>query len=259
MKINTMSTLLGTTSMPLWAPADEGGAGGGADGTDVSNGGNDTSGDEGKSQTTETALGGDQPGDKPDEGTALGDGANEDGNAEDGEDGEGEGTDDADNQVPEDGVYDFGELPEGVEVTDERREAWSQQFKELGLTRAQAKALVAMRTEEAAAELEAYSADVEKRQKEHLDAAKADKDIGGDKWDESVRLANLGLKTLGGSAIKELILNSGNGNNPEMIRELRRIGELVKDDSFEAGSSREAPVSTEQSWYGETTPDTKKG
>lgn len=259
MTINTMSTLLGTTSMPLWAPADEGGAGGGADGTDVSNGGNDTSGDEGKSQTTETALGGDQPGDKSEDGTALSNGANDDGNAEDGKDGESEGMDDADNQVPEDGVYDFGELPESVEVTDERREAWSQQFKELGLTQVQAKALVAMRTEEAATEMEAYSADVEKRQKEHLDAAKADKDIGGDKWDESVRLANLGLKTLGGSVIKELILNSGNGNNPEMIRELRRIGELVKDDSFEAGSSREAPVSTEQSWYGETTPDTKKG
>lgn len=257
MKINTMSTLLGTAFMPLWAPADEGGSGGGTDGTDVSETGNDTSGDEGKTQTTETALGGGQPDDKSDEGTALGDGAEDDDNA-----GEDEGEDDEnaeDNQVPDDGVYDFGDMPEGIEIDDERRDAWSKQFKELGLTRAQAKGLAQMRATEAVAEIQSNTQRIEAQQTEHLAAAKADKDIGGDHWDESVRLANLGMKALGGDGIKGLILSTGNGNNPEMIRELRRIGELVKDDNFEAGSSREAPVSTETKWYGETTPDTKKG
>jgi hypothetical protein len=262
MKIDTVSWLLGKTG-PFWAPADEGAGGGG--GTDGDDAGSGTSGDEGATQTTETVLGGDQTDDKSttgddgdgeakkdDNGDGKDDKSDDDGKKDD------DKQDDGADEVPEDGKYEF-ELPEGVELDDEKKEYWSGQFKEIGLTRGQAQKLIELQSEQVVSEQKAFAEFLENQQKTHLEAAKKDKDIGGDKWAESTRLANLGLKTLGGDAIKNLILTSGNGNNPEMIRELRRIGELVKDDKFEPGASHEAPVSTEKKWYGETTPDTKKG
>ena len=160
--------------------------------------------------------------------------------------------------MPEDGAYEF-EIPEGVELSDEDKTQWSETFKELGLTRAQAAALVANQSASALAQAEATREFLVQQQTEHLEAAKADKEIGGDKWDESVTLANKGLEALQGSAIKDLILQTGNANNPEMIRELRRIGLMTKDDTFENGSTHEEPPSKETSWYGGTTPDSKKG
>lgn len=262
MNINEMSWLPGTTA-PVWAPSDEGaGGGGGTDGGDTGNG---TSGDEGATQTTETVLGGDQADDTSDDGAGKDDEADKD-EKDDGKDDKSDtdgdkdddAKDDGADEVPEDGAYEF-DLPEGVELDDTQKEFWSSQFKDIGLTRAQAQRLIEVQSEQVVKEQKDYSTFLETQQSEHLEAAKKDKDIGGDKWEESSRLANAGLKALGGDAIKNLILTSGNGNNPEMIRELRRIGEMVKDDKFEPGSSHEAPVPTEKSWYGETTPDTKKG
>lgn len=261
MKIDTVSWLLGMTA-PVWAPADEGAGGG--DGTDGDGEGNGTSSDGGETQTTETVLGGDQTDDKSDAGEGEGGEAKKDDKSDgkdDKSDADGKDEDEKDDgadEVPEDGKYEF-ELPEGVELDDEKKEFWSGQFKEIGLTRSQAQKLIELQSEQVVAEQKAFAEFLENQQKTHLEAAKKDKDIGGDKWAESTRLANLGLKTFGGDAIKNLILTSGNGNNPEMIRELRRIGELVKNDKFEPGASHEAPVSTEKKWYGETTPDTKKG
>lgn len=263
MKINGMSLTLGQHA-PVWSPSDEGAPAGG---TEAGAAGSEKSGDEGGTQTTETVLGGEAAGAKPaDDTPALGDDAGKDDDKgkdkkSDTKDGEGEekdGDTDKGDEVPEDGAYDF-ELPEGVELSDEDKTKWSEQFKELGLTRNQADKLVAAQAAQVAQEQKDFADFIAKQQKDHLEAAKSDKDIGGDKWDESQRLAKLGLSTLGGDALKNLILTSGNGNNPEIIRELRRIGEMVTDDKFEPGASHEAPVSTEKSWYGDTTPDTKKG
>jgi len=240
----------------LFAPAEE--AGGGGDTTDGEAKGSDGVGEAEDTSTTDTVLGGDQADGKTDDtGDATDDDAKDDDEAGEGKDDKDETPDEAD-QVPEDGSYEF-ELPEGVELSDEDKESWSKQFSEIGLTRAQAQSLIAAQAERVAGEQKAFSDFLQKQQSDHLEAAKKDKDIGGDKWAETQKLANAGLKLLGGDAIKKLILSSGNGNNPEMIRELRRLGELAKDDTFESGSSTEATVPTEKSWYGDTTPDTKKG
>jgi hypothetical protein len=262
MNTDRVSWLLGMTG-PVWSPSDEGVGGGVTDGEAK---GSDTGGEEGVKPSADTVLGAEPADDKPADAKAK-DGEAEtdksDAKADDkSKDGEGDKKDDdkskGADEVPEDGSYEFA-LPEGVELTDEDKTAWSNEFKEMGLTRGQADRLIAAQSARAVQEQKAYAEYLNTQQTTHLEAAKADKDIGGDKWAESARLSNLGLKALGGSAIKDLILSSGNGNNPEMIRELRRIGEMVKEDKFEAGTSHEAPVSKEKSWYGSTTPDSKKG
>lgn len=251
MKIDTVSWLF-RTAMPVFAPADENGTG--TTGDEGGDGGSNTADATGETQTGTTVLGGTSEGDD----TAPA-GTTDDATGDDGKPADEAGGDDTDDTVPEDGVYDFGELPEGFELSDEDRKAWSSQFKEVGLTKAQARGLIEAQTARMKQDHDTFVETLQKTQNEHLETAKADPEIGGDKWEESTRLANLGLDTLGGEELKNLILTSGNGNNPEIIRELRRIGELVKDDTFDGGQTHAEPVSREQAWYGTTTPDSKKG
>ena len=63
------------------------------------------------------------------------------------------------------------------------------------------------------------------------DDAKADKEIGGDKWDGTVKSAQRAINTLGTPALKEYLQASGGGNHPELIRVFAKVGGLIKEDS----------------------------
>lgn len=257
MKIDTMKLLFGTTVGPLWAAADEGGSGGTGGDKTTTEGADKTTEGGAKPPAGEVVLGGDQPGDKPDEGAATGDDAKKDGEKSN-EDKAKEAAEAALDVVPEDGKYEF-ELPEGIELPEDKQQFWSKEFKDAGLTKRQAARMIELQAGIVLAEQDNQNKQLADQQAKHLKDAKADKDIGGQRWDETVKMANIGLKAFGGSTIKDLILVTGNGNNPEMLRELRRIGERFKSDTFESGSTSKAPEPTEKKWYGETTPETKKG
>jgi hypothetical protein len=275
MKIDTMSMFFSTIPMICFAADDETGSGG--DAGDGGEGG-DAGTDEG--QTAKPVLGSDET---PDEGAKLGDDAADEKDGDEGDDGQTDEEKEAAAkaaEIPEDGSYEF-KLPDGVELSEEDQTAWSEQFKEAGLTRGQADALIKAQSERALAEAKAHTDAVEALQKEHLEKAKTDPDIGGEKWDASVKKANAALRVLRGGpkgdpdaknadgtskgfkpegALEKLILQSGNGNNPDVIKELNRIGQKLVDDNFDRGDTTETvEKSTEQHWYGNTTPDKKKG
>ena len=275
MKINLINPFLLGMTQPVWGPADEGNSGGG----EAGEGGDVGAGDEGQNGQTDGVVLGDDGDDAAGGDDGAGDKAKDSNDA--GEGGDDDQTDEEKEaaakaaEVPEDGVYEF-DVPEGVEFTDEAKTYWSGKFKDMGLTRGQAQTLVAAQSEQVAAEQKAYADFIDNQQKEHKAAAEADKDIGGDKWDETVKLANAGLRALRGGpkagknpdgstregkpegALESLILTSGNGNNPEILRELRRIGQAYANDKFEDGNSTPEKGALEKNWYGATTPDTKK-
>lgn len=225
--------------------------------------------DTGKAPGAGTALGGGEPGETSEATDA------QDGDADSkGEQQEGDDLD----QVPEDGRYTvFDDLPEGLSISDEDKSFWDEQFKELGLTKRQADQVRTLAIADRQRQEASVMAAIEAQQQEHAKQAHADKELGGANWQATVALANKALDALrgggrqtfdsqgnptGGSpagAIENLILATGNGNNPEVLRELKRIGELFKDDTFSAGRPVEAPTSTETKWYGGTTPDKKRG
>lgn len=138
-------------------------------------------------------------------------------------------TADAD-KVPEDGKYELT-MPEGVEVDAELLAAVSPRFKELGLTRAQAQALtddfIKVQQERGEGQVKAWGERVQK----WADDAKADKEIGGDKWDTSVNDAKRAIAKLGTPELKTYLEASGGGNHPEVIRILAKAGALLKEDS----------------------------
>lgn len=255
MKINAVSNALLGMPTIFFAPEDEG-AGGGGGATDDADAGNETTTND---DADGVKTGGTALDDEPGEGESEGGDADKKDESSD-EDGDAKSDDDDKGaEVPEDGSYEF-DLPDGIELNDEDRTKWSETFKDLGLTRDQAKRLTEMQVEQLQQEQKSYGEFIAKQQSDQEKAAKADPEIGGDKWEDTKATAQRALKVMGGEgALKKLILSTGNGNNPEILRELRKIGQNFKDDEFEPGKSHEEPKSLEANWYGDTTPDKKKG
>lgn len=87
-----------------------------------------------------------------------------------------------------------------------------------------------------------------------LESAKADPEIGGDKFDASLTSAAKALDRFGAtkdSDFRALLETSGLGNHPEMIRMFAKIGAAVSEDtSFpRSGSATQAPRTLAETLY----------
>lgn len=154
---------------------------------------------------------------------------------------------DAGDVVPADGKYTIT-APEGVQVDQELVDALAPAFKEIGLTGKQAQQLADKFTEMQTARAKAYADKPEGQwsmasyayfQKngtpdKWADNAKADKEIGGAKWDAkggTVETAVRAVNTLGSPGLKEYFEASGAGNHPEVIRFMAKVGAMIKEDN----------------------------
>lgn len=142
--------------------------------------------------------------------------------------------DDPADKVPEDGKYAL-KMPEGVEVDQALLDELGPEFKELGLTQAQAQKLADKFVAAQQAKAEKQGSDWAATQTKWVDDAKADKDIGGDKWDSTVSNAQRAIKTLGSPALGEYLNASGGGNHPELIRVFAKVGAMLKEDNPAGG------------------------
>lgn len=244
---------------PVWAPEDETGGGdgdtGGGDDTDDGTGGDDTDTSDADTKTGDEDEG---PGTILDGGTA--DESEDNSGEDDGEGDDADGDDDSESEVPEE--YDFSEveLPEGMELDSEFVAAATPVLKELGLDQEQANKLAKMQADYMAATAQASIESAQQIVKGWVDTAKADKEIGGGEWDETVRLGNSVIRQFGTpELVQDVMVGQGIGNHPEVIRLLARIGKHVASDTSPTGNETDGDaVPQEQAWYGETTPATKQ-
>jgi len=86
------------------------------------------------------------------------------------------------------------------------------------------------------------------------ETAKADKEIGGDKWDANVTVAQRALNTFGTPELKEALNQYGLGNHPEMIRLMVRMGNAMREDTIVLPGSQGGAVkkSTAEVLYGDS-------
>lgn len=144
--------------------------------------------------------------------------------------------DDPADTVPADGKYKLT-MPEGVQVDQALVDALGPDFKELGLTNKQAQKLadkfISIQTDRA----KKLGDDWATRVSGWADEAKADKDIGGDKWDGTVKSATRAVNALGTPALKEYLEATGGGNHPELIRFMAKVGAMIKEDNPAAGGA----------------------
>ena len=147
--------------------------------------------------------------------------------------------------VPE--TYTF-EPPEGLDLDDETKgkiEAFAEQAKELGLNQKQYQSLIeydlnrAQQLNEAA--VESWNGRVEDWRK----SAKADKEIGGEKFAENLKVAESAIKQFGDADLRALLKSPSPenpnglaiGNHPAVLRFLNRVGKAIADPKLLQGDA----------------------
>lgn len=143
--------------------------------------------------------------------------------------------------------------PEGMTIDADLLTEATPIFKELGLSNEAASKVLPLaqslitKTQEAT--VQQFIDQGNQQRKAWLDEAKADPEIGGNKWDATLHTAGRGLDALGygeGSALRTLLNETGLGNHPEMIKAMAKIGGMVGEDGdfvrADAGAKVQLPL-----------------
>ena len=139
----------------------------------------------------------------------------------------------ASNGVPE--KYEI-KIPDGMEVDKAMLEEATPMFKELGLSQEKAQKVIDFYSTKVLPAFVKRSADTWNAQKESWAAeVKKDPEIGGTKFDASVKSAQRVLNTLGTDALKKVFDEYGLGNHPEFVRVFARMATHLKEDTIETG------------------------
>lgn len=145
---------------------------------------------------------------------------------------------------------------EGIELDRQTLDDAEPIFRELNLDNDQANKLMpvakvfAERTRDATIQ-QIIDAGAQQK-KDWLDAFKADPEIGGAKTEETTHLAAKALDALGypeGSDFRKVLTETGFGNHPEMIRAMRKIGEMVSEDGFVRGGAAAPTTNAKSTLY----------
>lgn len=138
------------------------------------------------------------------------------------------------------GANDTGEvtfemkLPDGVELDQAAADEFKAIVSDKALTASQrAQKIVDLAVKREADRVEAFKTRVQS----WIDEVKADKEIGGDKLDETLAVAKKAID-LGPPGLKEYLDASGLGNHPVMVRWAYTIGKALSEDGFVRGDGR---------------------
>lgn len=149
--------------------------------------------------------------------------------------------------------------PEGMTIDADLLTEATPIFKELGLSNEAASKVLPLaqsliaKTQDAT--VQQFIEQGNQQRKAWLDEAKADPEIGGNKWDTTLHTAGRGLDALGygeGSALRTLLNETGLGNHPEMIKAMAKIGGMVGEDGdfVRADAGAKVEETREERWYG---------
>lgn len=85
-------------------------------------------------------------------------------------------------------------------------------------------------------------------------ASRSDKEIGGDKYDQTVGLSNKALDRFASEGFKKLAKESGLEKNPEFLRVFSKIGQAMSSDKHPGGhlSGTKQPMRAADKLYGGT-------
>lgn len=128
-------------------------------------------------------------------------------------------------------TYEFSE-PEGKAYDPGILNSFSEAAKDANLTQNAAQKIL---DKMAPALAEKQQAVVKAVHDEWIASSKADKEFGGDKLPENLAVAKRGLDHLASLELKKLLLETGLGNNPEIIRAFYRAGKSISEDGFVTG------------------------
>lgn len=158
--------------------------------------------------------------------------------AEDDKSKDGEADKDKKSGAPE--SYEAFKMPDGVEVDTAMLAEFQPVAKELNLDQAGAQKLVDLYTKASAQMAERQQKVWADTQDKWVADAKADKEYGGEKFNENVAIAKKAIDAFGTPELKEALAATGAGNHPEFIRFCMRVGKGLAEDKFVSAGSASA-------------------
>jgi hypothetical protein len=129
--------------------------------------------------------------------------------------------------------YEF-KAPEGKEYDSNLLAAFEAGAKEANLPQDAAQKLLdqmAPKLQESQAEL------ITATKQGWFEASKSDKEFGGDKLEVNLGIAKKALDTFGSPELNKLLVSTGLGNHPELIRMMFKAGKALSEDTFVAGTA----------------------
>lgn len=138
--------------------------------------------------------------------------------------------------------YEFA-FPEGYQTDAAVMGEFETVSRELGLTQEQAQKLADFGPKIAQLATAEQAKVVEAAKAEWLEAAKNDREFGGDKYDANLAISLRGLEAYGTPELSKLLHESGLERHPEVVRVFWRIGKTVSEDTVVTGARGE--VATE--------------
>lgn len=118
-------------------------------------------------------------------------------------------------------------LPEGIEIDKAQLEAAKAQFKEAGYSQEQAQKAIDLHIKGMQEQQEVFM----QTRKEWVNEIKADKEFGGDKFDQTVKGAQLALRKFDtDGTMVSLLETSGFGDNPGVVKFLARVHAAMGED-----------------------------
>lgn len=151
-----------------------------------------------------------------------------------GDGGEGDPAGGTESGAPE--SYEF-KVPEGVEgltIDQAMADQFTPVFKELGLSQEQADKLVAAYAQKVAADTQsaqdAMVAEWQGRVRGWEEAARKDAEYGGAEFDANLSIAKQALKRYSSPELDALLIETGLGSHPDLVRAFVRIGKATAED-----------------------------
>lgn len=168
-----------------------------------------------------------------------------------GDEGDGDG-EDTSTGAPEE--YEFTP-PDGLEIDEERLEAFGEYAHGLGLSQDQFQKLIEYDIERTANAQQSMAEAYSERISSWADATKVDKELGGEQLDENLGLAKKAMESFASPELAKLIDTPsadnpdglGLGNHPEVIRLFYRVGKAISESELVTGDSKiEGPDSLQR-------------
>lgn len=135
-------------------------------------------------------------------------------------------------------AYEFT-IPDGVEFPEEAQSAFSEVARELNLSQEAAQQVV---DKVAPVMVRTATERLSALRTEWAEQAKADKEMGGDKFDANLGVAKGALERFASPELVALLNESGLGNHPEMVRAWLKVGRAISDDGMVPSKGAPSPA-----------------
>lgn len=135
-------------------------------------------------------------------------------------------------------------VPEGIVLESETLAEFKAMAKGIGLKQEQAQGLTDLAIKLSQKWDEKQQSAKSEQIKIWDESARADKELGGDKFDTNLAVAKKALDNFATPELKELLNTTGIGSNPDVIRMFYRIGKSISEDSAIPGTKSPSSIKT---------------